>query len=267
MEQLLVAPGELLAGFVLVVEDLDDLLAVDRLLDERVDRAEGLLLANEEHAAAGHHGANQHDEQHGEQDGERGEGDGEPQHREEGRDHRDARGEHLRERLRDRLAQGVGVVGVQAHGVAVLMGVEIADGQGLLVGEHLVADGLEGALLDGDDEPVPQPGAQRADQVQATHEHEGAHERPPVRAGLADQRQDVGVDERLQEQGGARLGRGADQDAQHDDADPPPVAHDVSEDALGRAGLDPAHARCPRFAGGAPGGLARGCRLGRLDGA
>ena len=61
----------------------------------------------------------------------------------------------MRERLADGLAQGVGVVGVTAHDIAVFVGIEVADRQGLLVGEHVVADLLQGALFHGDDDPLP----------------------------------------------------------------------------------------------------------------
>ena len=147
------------------------------------------------------------------------------------------------ERLADGLPQGVGVVGVAAHDVAVLVGVEVSDRQGLLVGEHVVADLLQRALFDGDDQPLPQPCGEDAGRVQASHQGQGAGQRPPVGVALADERKNVAVDQRLQEQRRTRLGRRSYEDAQHDDDDPPPVLQDVAEDAFGGAGCGLAHRR------------------------
>ncbi len=102
--------------------------------------------------------------------------------------------------------------------------------------EHVVTDLLQRALFDGDDEPLPQPAAEDAGHVEAGHQRQGAHQRTPVGVLGADQRQDVAVDQRLQEQRGARLGGRADQDAQHDGDDAPLVLEDVAEDAPGGSG-------------------------------
>ena len=155
MEQFLVLLVEGLLGGVLMVEDLDDLLTVDGFLDEGVHVADPHLLLDEVAAGAGDDGAHGHEQDRGEHEYEDRDRHRQPQHGDEGRERGDRGGEHLREGLADGLAQGVGVVGVTAHDVAVLVGVEVADRQCLLVGEHVVADLLQGALFDGDDEPLP----------------------------------------------------------------------------------------------------------------
>ena len=242
LEQLLVLLVEGLLRGVLVVEDLDDLLAVDGLLHEGVHVADPHLLLDEVAAGTAHDLAHDEVEQHGEHDHERGERNREPQHGQQRRQRGDDRGEHLRERLRDRLTQRIGVVGVVAHDVAVFMAVEVADRQLLLVGEHVVADLLERALFDGDDQPLPGPGRHDTGQVQAAHKRDGAQQRRPVGICLPHHRQDVRVDEGLEEQRGSGLRGGADQDADHDGDDAPLVLEDVAEDALDGARFGFAHA-------------------------
>jgi len=154
VEQLFVVLVEVLLGRLFVAEYLDDLLAVDHLLDIAVECADGLLLTNEEVAALSadefgdehHHGNGC---QHKQRQPEAG-----VQHGAEHCDHRDNGGEDLRDTLRQHLPQGVGVVGVKTHDVATGVGVEIADGQRLHVGEHLVPNGFEDALRHNDHQAV-----------------------------------------------------------------------------------------------------------------
>ena len=236
MEQFLVLLVEGLLGGILVVEDLNDLLAVDGFLDEGVHVADPHLLLDEVAAGAGDDGAHDHEQDRGEHEYEDRDRHRQPQHGDQCGQCGDRGGEHLREGLADGLAQGVGVVGVTAHDVAVLVGVEVADWQGLLVGEHVVADLLQRALFDGDDEPLPQPAAERASRIQTAHQRQRAQQRSPIRIRCADHRQDVAVDQRLQKQSGAGLGGRADQNAYHDCDDMPFVLEDVVEDTFGGAG-------------------------------
>ena len=154
--QFLVLLVEGLLGGVLMVEDLDDLLTVDGFLDEGVHVAIHICCLTKVAAGAGERwrarprnriaantstkivtGTDSHSMETRAASAEI------------------AEEKHLREGLADGLAQGVGVVGVAAHDVAVFVGVEVADRQCLLVGEHVVADLLQRALFDGDDEPLP----------------------------------------------------------------------------------------------------------------
>ena len=174
LEELLVLLVEGLLGGVFVVEDLDDLLAVDGFLHEGVHVADPLLLLDEVAAGAAHDLAHDEVEQNGEHDYERGEWNGQPQHGQQRRGRGDNRGEHLRERLRDGLAQRIGVVGVVAHDVAVLVAVEVANRQLLLVGEHIITNLLERALFNGDNQPLPSPGCHDTSHIQAAHQTDGA---------------------------------------------------------------------------------------------
>ena len=232
MEQLLVLGVERGGGGRLVVEDLDDLLAVDCLLHEGVDIAQGLLLLEEVAAGAADEHAHHHDQHHGEREHEQRDRHGQPQHGDQRRERGDGGLEHLRERLADRLAQRVGVVGVAAHDVAVLVRVEVLDRQQLLVGEHLVADLLEHALLHVHQQPLVEPRTEGADRIQAAHQRQHVDQRGPVGVVEPDQGQDVVVDQRLQEQRGAGLRRRGYQDAEHHDSHLDLEFQDVAEQSL-----------------------------------
>ena len=184
-------------GGVFVVEDLDDLLAVDRFFHECVHIADGDLLLDEVTSGAGNDLAHHHKQDHGEGEHENGDGHRQPQHGDERRERRHRRREHLRERLANGLTQCVGVVGVTAHNVAVFVGVEVADGQGLLMGEHVVANLLQRALLHSDDDPLPQPTAENTSHIQACHKRQRAQQRHPIRIGGTNHRQNVRIDQRL----------------------------------------------------------------------
>ena len=113
-----------------------------------------------------------------------------------------------------------------------LVRVEVLDRQQLLVGEHLVADLLEHALLHVDQEPLGEPGAEGADRVQAGHGGQHLDQRGPVGVVETHDRQDVVVDQRLQEQRGSSLRGRRHQDADHHDGDLDLEFEDVAEQAL-----------------------------------
>ena len=104
MVQALVAVVERRLCGVLVVEDLDDLLPVDRLLDEGVHVAELLLLPHEVAARTAHNHADEQQEQTGEHKDEDRVGNRQVEHRDERRKRGHTGCEHLRQRLADRLA-------------------------------------------------------------------------------------------------------------------------------------------------------------------
>ena len=224
-----------------MVEDLDDLLAIDGFLHEGVHVADPLLLLDEVAAGAAHDLAHDEVEQNGEHDYERGEWNGQPQHGQQRRGRGDNRGEHLRERLRDGLAQRIGVVGVVAHDVAVLVAVEVANRQLLLMGEHIVTNLLERALFNGDNQPLPSPGCHDTSHIQAAHQTDGAQQRSPVGVRFPHHRQDVSINQRLEEQRGSGLRGGTDQNAHHDGDNAQFVLEDVAEDALDGSGVGFAH--------------------------
>ena len=235
VEHVVIDAVEAILGLLLVAEDFDHLLAVDHLLDIAVQGAQGALLAEEVAAAAarqetGHHQgeADAHQHHHGQQ------GVGE-QHPQEGDQDGHAGVDDLGDALGEHLAQGVHVVGVDAHHVAVGVGVEILDGQGLHMAEQVVPDGLLHALGHHDHVPVIGVRAQGAHQEQAAHHHQGPHQAGEVRVRRPQQGGDIVVDQAAQEQRARHVGDGADQDAHQDDGEaglilPLDIAHQAADD-------------------------------------
>ncbi len=137
---------KVLDALLLMAEDLDDLLAVHRLLGEALHRADGLLLLHEvlggtaaddladiEHC----HDAEQKHQRHP---------DAVIDHDGKHRDHDRAGADKGRERAAHELAHGIDIVGIEGHDVPVLVGVEIPDGKILHSVEHLAAHLVEEAL-------------------------------------------------------------------------------------------------------------------------
>ena len=139
------------------------------------------------------------------------------EHDDEQCDRRDAGIEHLRDAHGDELAQRVGIVGVDGHDVAVGMRIEIADGQRLHLGEHIVADVAQKSLRDDRHRLVVEDGGGQRDDVHRAHAEDDPEERAgdvrPRRA-LFRQRGDDPREDELQEHGGAdaRRRRGGDAD-------------------------------------------------------
>ena len=226
-----------------MAERLDDLLTVHDLLDMALDHAELGLLRNEEARGVGAEQLGHKGHKGDAGDDDQAHPHAVVQHDKEHRDDDDDRHEQVGQRLADHLTQRVDVVGVVAHDIAALVRVEVADRQGLLVGEHVVADLLQRALLHGDDDPLPQPTAENAGRIQARHERQRAQQRHPIRIGGADHGQNVRVDQRLQEQRRSGLRRGTDENAHHHERHTPLVLEDVAEDTLGGAGCGFLHRR------------------------
>ena len=156
-----------------VAEHLDDLLTVHHLLDEALSPAQGGLLAEE---IPGRAAADLFDEQrhqrHARQHHQR-----QPQavvhHNAEDGQHRHRRHQQLGKTLGDHLPQGVDVVGVIAHDVAMVVGVEIADGQPLHAAEHLDPKFFQRPLGDDGHELVEgQPRRQRQEIEHRQQPHE-----------------------------------------------------------------------------------------------
>ena len=149
----LVAPGEALPGFFLVVEDLDHLLALNHLLDISVDLPQVPLLGHEVPAgplAHGHHhrqhqpqGEHRHQKQQGAQ----------VQHHAHYAQEGEGPGAEGDEAVVEDLGDGLHVVGVAAHELAVGVGVKVTQGQGLHPGEQVPADGVGGPLGHVDHDP------------------------------------------------------------------------------------------------------------------
>ena len=214
--QLLVQLGEGFHVLFLVAEHLNHLLAVHHLLDEAVHLAQILLLGGEVSGAGTGHGFGDEQHQAHHQQVQNGQGHAEQQHADQHAHHRDHAGDHLGDGLADHLAQGVHIVGVQAHDVAVGVAVKVAQGQAFHVGEQVVTDALQGALAHRDHHHLVGAGAHNAQGVPAHHLHHGVAQRGKVRVGLADHWQNVAVDQGLGEHGALHHGQAGAQDTNHD---------------------------------------------------
>lgn len=149
-----VAATHFLFGFAFVAKNFNDFFAVDDFFHIAVEGGKGGLLLHK--VGAGNAGdftgnfdhakdAGDHEQRQPNADGEHGNKDGDQ--REEGAHRR-------REGLAHHLAQGVHVVGVKAHDVAVFVAVKIANRQPLHLSEHVVAHAFHGALRHKGHDPV-----------------------------------------------------------------------------------------------------------------
>ena len=217
--QLIVQLPEAIQSLLLVGEHLDDLLALHHLFDVAVHLAQILLLGHKVLAAHGSDllGAEQHQGHH--QHGDNGELPAHQAHAGEHGHDGDGAGHQLGDALADHLAQGVHIVGVYRHDVAVGVGVKIPDRQTFHVGEKLDAQVAQGALGHVDHDTGVEPCGQHADGVDAADAHQCACQRAKVRRGLLGHGDDVIIDQGLEEEACLHVCQRADDDAdQHKDA-------------------------------------------------
>ena len=158
--QLLVQLVELFLADILVVEDLDHLLAVDHLLHIAVQRAQGALLTDEEFAClANDLHSDEQNAGHSEQDHQRQDPGG-PDHGDEYHHQGDDGAGALGDGLGDHLPQGVDVTGIAGHNVARSVGIKVTQRKLLHFGKHLVPDDLLRTLADADHQKLMQEGGQ-----------------------------------------------------------------------------------------------------------
>ena len=133
-----------------MVEDLDDLLALDHLLNIAVDVAQVPLLGHEVPAAAPAHGHDDQEHQaqreHGHQKQQRAEIEHHSHHAHKGQ----AVGDQIHQAVVEDLVDRLDIVGIPAHQLAVGMGVKVAEGKTLHFGEQVLPDGVGGLLGDVD---------------------------------------------------------------------------------------------------------------------
>ena len=196
-----------------MAKDLDDLLAVDHLLDIAVEIGQRRLLRHEVAADAAGELAHEHEDERHDGAHDQRQPDADVHHAEKHCRQREHGRYELRHGLRDHLAQRIGIVCVQAHDVAVRMRVKVADGQALHLGKHLVTDALERALRDRDHAAVIQPCGQRTDKIYAADGDQRADQAGIVRRRCAEHGHDIAVDQLLQEHGRGRACDRAQQDA------------------------------------------------------
>ena len=167
-----VAGSELVHGLLLVVKDLDDLLALDHLLNVAIEAAQGRLLLLEADAAAAAHAFDHQEHQTQEHEGDEGQGPVQVNQHEHGAHKGNEVGHHAGEAVADHIGHGVHVVGEAAHQVAGLVGVEIPQGQGLEPVEQILPQGGHGPLGDADHQAGIGIGAPGGGQEHAAHGHQ-----------------------------------------------------------------------------------------------
>ena len=97
------------------------------------------------------------------------------------------------------------------------VGVKIADGEALHMGEKLCAQVAQRPLRHIDHHTVEGKGTYHPDEVHAGNLHQGCAERGKIRISGADQRRNIIVNQGLKEQGPAHLSKRRDNDAHHHD--------------------------------------------------
>ena len=219
-------------------EHLDDFLAFHHLFDVAVHLAQVTLLLDEVFAGllGDLLGAEQHQSHH--DHGDDGQLPAQHAHADEHGHDGDGAGNQLRDALADHLAQGVHVVGVHRHDVAVGVLVKILDGQALHMGEQLHTQVAQGALGHVDHDAGVEPCGQNAHHIDAAHPEQGTGQRGKVGVLLPGHGHDVIVHQGLQKQAGLHVGQRADHDAHQ------------NKDAVGQVVLE-------HFAHDAPQQLAR----------
>ena len=111
-------------------------------------------------------------------------------HHHQSGNHRDQCRECLRHALAYQLPQGVDVVRVYAHDVAVRVRVEVLERQPLHPGEHFVPDVLLHSLRYDDFEPALDIAAANADRIDTSEYQYCLRQSAPVRSLLPDKRSD-----------------------------------------------------------------------------
>ena len=140
--------------------------------------------------------------------------------------------QQLRHALADHLAQGINIVGIQRHDIAVGVAVKVFDGQRLHMGKHFIAQALQGALGNVSHHTGLGKGGNNADAVKACRAGDGMGQAGKITALLFQQGQDVAIDQGLHEQSALHVGKHADKNADDDRNDLNAVAfHHIAQDA------------------------------------
>ena len=213
LAELLVQLIELRLAHILVGENLHHPLAVDHFLHIAVHRAQGTLLADEKLGGFSRNQlGDEHHRQHGNQLKHRQDGRGD-NHRDEHHHQGHHRGSALGNGLGDHLPEGIDVAGVAAHDVAGGMGVKVANGQGLHVGEQLIPDGTLGALADLGHQVVAEEGGHKTNEIHTGHHAQKAQQWGKIRNGLGQHRGDIVIHQGSQRGRAGRLSHRAEHNA------------------------------------------------------
>ena len=198
-----------------MAEHLDHLLALHHFLDVAVQGAQVFLLRHEIFPALGRYplGHLEHDENH--DNGQHRQRNVQHEHADEHTDNGNGAGKQLRDTLADHLPQGVDIVGVNGHDIAVGMGVKVPDGQAFHMGKQIVTQPFQRALADIDQYPVVKKRRADTDGIKTGYPGDGVEQTGEIRAGGADHGQNIHIDQCLHKHGSLYVGQHADKDADH----------------------------------------------------
>ena len=233
-----------------MVENLNDLLALDHLLDIAVDIADSLLLGGEVPAAAAADGFDhqqhhrQHQKRYSSEDG------AEDDHHCHGAEERQRAGNEACKAVVQRLGHCFNIVGIPAHQLAVGMGIEEFQGEALHFVKQVRPELCHGILRHMDHDAGVAIGAQGAHSVHAAHDCQ--HFRKPRKiAG-----ENIIVDEGLNEVRARHGAGGADEQQHHHDHQqrliPPQIAHELFQRTPQVLGLAEAAPRAAAGTAGSP---------------
>ena len=247
-EELFVLFVEAFHGFFLMAEDFHHPLPLDHLFDVAVERPQRLLLAEEvaSAAAADLGGDHQHtDENRHHHNGEQRR---KVNHGGENGDHRQERTEHLGQTLGNELPQGIHIVGVVAHDFAVGVGIEIADGQRLHMGEEVFPQVAQNALGDHDHDAGIEEGRGHPGEIECTDDAKSLDELGKDRCIHGEERRDVIVDEDLDKHGRTDPGGNGDDHGNddHDKVGCVAALENIAQEPFGRGRIGFFHFRAGR---------------------
>ena len=120
-----------------------------------------------------------------------------------------------RKGLHHHLTQGVYVVGIKAHDIAVFVAVEVANRQALHFFKHFITHAFHGALGDDRHDPAVSKGRKHPCPEEQAHSADGPQEPHEIRIGHANHRRDIVVNQGAQEERGSGAGDGADKHQDH----------------------------------------------------
>ena len=213
----------------LMVEDFDDLLTLDHLLDVSVDLTQGLLLSREIPPAAAADGPHyqQHHRQHGK--GDERQGGTQHQHHDNGAQKIQRAGDHTAKAVVQSLGDGLNIVGIAAHQLAVGVGVEVFQRQSLHPFKEIRPDFRHTGLGDMHHNPGVAKRAHRPGNIHCRHEAQ--HFRKPRKISG----QDIVIDQGLDKIGAPHGAGGADTKQHYHHRQqrfvPPQVTHQLPQRA------------------------------------
>ena len=200
-----------------MTEHLDHLLSVHHLLDESVDGTKVFLLLDKVFSASSGDGFGREQHQADHNQCEHRQGNTEDHHTDEHTDNGDQTVDDLRNTLADHLTEGIDIIGIDGHDIAVGMAVKIADRQFFHMFKHVVTERPHGSLGHIDHNSVVSKGRSHTKKVEASHSCDCHGQRTKIRITLSKHRSNIIIDQRLHEHGSLYIGKYAGKNQYNND--------------------------------------------------